>query len=168
MEYRLSPAEVTRAFKRGMRRQIRLVRWGMPAILLAGAAICASVHVVAASAGLAAGAVAAPIAAAWAYRRLFSRMAALLCAPATVRVTGDEYEVRTELSTVTVRWAMFGRVESTPEFWLLYRGRSFAAFLPRAAFDDAQQAGIDSIIASRSMASQQLTPRPATPPRSAG
>ncbi|WP_373319455.1 YcxB family protein [Rugosimonospora africana] len=71
---------------------------------------------------------------------------------------------------------MFDRVESTPEFWLLYRGRPFAAFLPRAAFDVSQQAAIDSIIASRSMAerprqglpSEQLTPRPATPPRSAG
>jgi YcxB-like protein len=79
-------------------------------------------------------------------------MAALLCAPATVGVTEDGYEVRTELSTTTMRWAMFGRAESTPEFWLLYRDGLFLAFLPRAAFDEAQQAGIDNVLAARAMA----------------
>lgn len=152
MEYQLSPGEVTRAFKRGLRRGIRLLRWGMPAFLLAAAAICASVGAYAATAGMTAGAIAGPIAGAWAYRRLFRRMAVLLRAPATLRVTGDGYEVRTELSTVALQWAIFGRVESTPEFWLFYRGRLFAAFLPRAAFDDAQQAAIDNIVASRSVA----------------
>lgn len=147
IEYCPSPDEVTRAFRRGLRRGIRLASWGLTAVCLAGAAVCVLLGAVASSVGLAAGAVAAPIATAWAYRRLFRRMAALLCVPATLRVTEDGYEVRTELSTTTMRWAMFGRVESTPEFWLLYRNQLFAAFLPRAAFDQAQQAGIDNILA---------------------
>jgi len=152
VEYRPSPDEVTRAFRRGLRHQIRLVSWGLPAVLLAAAAVCMSLGAVASGVSLAAGAVAAPIASRWAYRRLFRRMADLLSVPATLRVTGDGYEVRTELSTATTRWAMFGRVESTPEFWLFYRNRFFVAFLPRAAFDEAQQARIDNILAPHSVA----------------
>lgn len=151
MQYQLRPDEVTRAFRQGLRHQIRLVSVGLPMVLVAGAAVCALLGAVAATVGLAAGAVAAPIAAVWAYRRLFGRMAALLCVPATVRVTEDGYEVRTELSTATMRWAMFSRVESTRELWLLYRNRLFVAFLPRAAFDDAQQAGIDNVLAARAL-----------------
>jgi hypothetical protein len=152
VEYRPSPDELTRAFRRGYRRQRRMLTWGLPAVCLAGAAVCALVGAVAYSVGLVAGAIVAPFASEWAYRRLFRRIAGLLCVPATVRVTGDGYEIRTELSTTWVRWAMFGRVESTPEFWLLYGNRLFAAFLPRAAFDEAQQAEIDNILASRSVA----------------
>ncbi|GGO62671.1 YcxB family protein [Nonomuraea cavernae] len=67
----------------------------------------------------------------------------------TLRVTDDGYECRTDQSTTTVKWSLFGRIVTGTEFWLFFAGRQFMGFLPRRAFSSEQQAELDDLLASR-------------------
>ncbi|WP_344865881.1 YcxB family protein [Planomonospora alba] len=69
--------------------------------------------------------------------------------PTALRVTDDGYEARTGHSTTTMRWSLFGRITTGPEFWLFFVNRQFTGFLPRRAFGTGQQAESDGFLASR-------------------
>jgi hypothetical protein len=41
-----------------------------------------------------------------------------------------------------MQWSVFQEVVDTPEVWLFFTNRQFAAFLPKSAFDSDQRAGL--------------------------
>ncbi|MEU6039828.1 YcxB family protein [Actinomadura sp. NPDC047616] len=149
VDYQPSPDEVTRALGLGVNRQLRAFRLGLPAVLVLLGGACLLGDGASLGIGMFAGAVVAPFALGWAIRRMARRQVAYLCLPATVHVTSDGYEVRTDQSTTSMRWSLFGRIDSTPEFWLLFINRQFAAFLPKRAFDDDQRRELESLFAAR-------------------
>lgn len=152
IQYELTPDEAARALHRGLRRQLRSVYVVLPAVLVVAGVVCILLDSVILGAGMLVAAVAAPMAGTWAVRRLARRQLAYLCVPTTVRVTGEGYETRTDQSATTMKWSMFSRVETTPEFWLLFIDRQIAAFLPKNAFDAEQQAEIGGFLAARESA----------------
>jgi YcxB-like protein len=99
--------------------------------------------------GMFVAAVAAPLAATWALRRVARRQLTYLCVPTTLRVTGDGYECRTDEYTTTMRWSMFSRIVTTPEFWLFFANSQVVAFLPKRAFDRGQQAELGDFLTAR-------------------
>ncbi|MEU8802124.1 YcxB family protein [Spirillospora sp. NPDC048819] len=149
IQYEVSPDEVARALHRGLKRQLRTVYLVLPAVLVVAGAVCFLADAVIISVGMLVAAVAAPMAATWAIRRLARRQLTYLCVPTTVRVTGEGYETRTDQSTTMMKWSMFSRVETTPEFWLFFINRQIAAFLPKNAFDAEQQAELGGFLAAR-------------------
>lgn len=147
--YEPAPDEVTRAFLRGLRRQLTAVYAVLTAALLAGAAVFFARDDLTIAVALLLSVVLAPLGSAWWLRRRVRRQLAFLCVPTTVRVTDDGYECRTEASSTTMRWSMFSDVAATSEFWLLFVNRQPAAFLPKSAFDAEQRAEIDGFLAAR-------------------
>jgi hypothetical protein len=99
--------------------------------------------------GMLVAAVVAPFAATWSIRRIARRQLTYLCVPTTLQVTSDGYECRTDQYTTTVQWSMFRQVVTTPEFWLFFVNRQFAAFLPKRAFDSEQQVELGGFLAAR-------------------
>ncbi|GAA0576276.1 YcxB family protein [Actinomadura livida] len=149
LQYEATPEEVARALHLGLRRQLRGVYIVLPAVLVVAAAGCFLGGSAIMGAGMLIAAVAAPMAATRAVRRLAMKQLTYLCVPTTVHVTDDGYETRTDQSTTAMKWSMFSRVEATPEFWLLYINRQIAGFLPKNAFDAAQRAALDAFFAAR-------------------
>ncbi|SEG69369.1 YcxB-like protein [Thermomonospora echinospora] len=152
IEYELTPDEVGRALHRGLKLQLRAVRLAVPTILAVSGITCLLVDAIGLGVGMLAGAVLFPFVLAWSARRLAKRQLTYLCVPTTLRFTDDGYEYRTDQSATTMRWPLFGRVVSTPEFWLLFVGKQCSAFLPRRAFTSEQQAELDGFFAARQKA----------------
>ncbi|GLW66084.1 hypothetical protein Arub01_43280 [Actinomadura rubrobrunea] len=144
-----SPDEVMRAVCLGAKRQFRPLRLTLPTVMVAVGLLCLLVDAIALGIGMFAGAAVVPLALRWAVRWVARRQLGYLCRPTTVHVTSDSYEVRTDQSAVTMRWSLFDRIDSTPEFWLLFMNRQFAAFLPKRVFDDEQRRRLESLFAAR-------------------
>lgn len=149
LQYEATPEEVARALHLGLRRQLRILYVALWSVLAVAGTVCFLVGSVIMGAGMLVAAVAGPMAATWAVRRIARKQLDYLCVPTTLRVTDDGYETRTDQSTTMMKWSMFSRVEATPEFWLLFVNRQIAAFLPRSAFDGAQRAELDGFLAAR-------------------
>ncbi|MEV0668420.1 YcxB family protein [Actinomadura luteofluorescens] len=149
VEYQPTQDEVTRAFTEGFKRQLTVLYTVLVIVLLGGAAYRFAAGDPGMGIGALAAAVLSPVVGTWWLRRRARRMLAFLCVPTTVRVTDSGYECLTEESTTAMRWTMFSHVFPTPEFWLLYVNNQPAAFLPKAAFDAAQQSEIDAFLAAR-------------------
>jgi YcxB-like protein len=149
VSYRPTPDEVGRALRSGLMRQLKLFYVALVVILVVCGLVCLQVGVVPVGIGMLVAAIVAPLTGPLAIRRLVARRLTYLCEPATVRVTSDGYEVRTDQHTTSVKWSMFSQVVTTPEFWLLYTNKLFAAFLPKAAFDEEQRAQLDVLFAER-------------------
>ncbi|MEV3919664.1 YcxB family protein [Actinomadura coerulea] len=148
VKYQPTKDEVTRAFTQGFKRQLTILYAVLVVVLLGGAASRFAAGDLEMGIGALVAAVLSPAAGTWWLRRRARRMLAFLCVPTTVRVTDSGYECLTEESTTAMRWTMFSHVYSTPEFWLLYVNNQPAAFLPKAAFDAAQQSEIDAFLAA--------------------
>ncbi|MGP4027884.1 YcxB family protein [Actinomadura sp. 3N407] len=148
IKYEVSPDEVARALQLGIKRQLRAVYLVLPSVLVAAGIACFLIDAVILGIGMLVAAVAAPMAATRAVRRLATRQLTYLCVPTTVRVTDEGYESRTDQSTTMMKWSMFSRVETTPEFWLFFINRQIAAFLPKNAFDGEQQAELGGFLAA--------------------
>ncbi|MGI5204420.1 YcxB family protein [Spirillospora sp. CA-108201] len=146
--YEPTPDEVVRAFSQGIRRQLTAVYAILVGVLIAGAAVMFVTHNLAMGIGMLVASVVAPLAGNWWLRKRARKQLSFLCVPTTVRVTDGGYECRTEESTTTMRWTMFSSVVTTQEFWLLFVNKQPAAFLPKAAFDAAQQAEIVGFLAA--------------------
>ncbi|WP_141578495.1 YcxB family protein [Actinomadura sp. WMMA1423] len=149
VRYEPSKDEVTRAFTQGFKGQLTVLYAVLAVALVGGAAFRFATGDLGMGIGMLAAAVVSPVVGTWWLRRRARRMLAFLCVPTTVRVTDSGYECLTDESTTAMRWTMFSHVYSTPEFWLLYVNNQPAAFLPRAAFDTAQQGEIDAFLAAR-------------------
>nr|WP_152992557.1 YcxB family protein [Nonomuraea pusilla] len=147
LTYHPTPDEVGRALQQGVGRQLRAVRVALPAVLAASGLACLLLGTVGLGAGLLAGAVAFPPVLTGVIRRTARRQLGYLCVPTTLHVTGDGYSMSTEQSTSAVKWSLFSDVVATPEFWLFFVNRQFAGFLPRRAFDPAQQTALDALFA---------------------
>ncbi|MGH3390873.1 MAG: YcxB family protein [Actinomadura sp.] len=130
-------------------RQLKPFYVALSVVLVAGGLVCLLVGVISVGIGMLAAAVVAPLTGPLVIRHLVARRLTYLCVPATVRVTGDGYEVRTEQHTTSMKWSMVNQVVTTPEFWLLYTNKLFMAFLPKAAFDDEQRAELEVFFAAR-------------------
>lgn len=149
VKYEPTTDEVVRAFSQGLRRQLTAVYAVLVAVLIVGASVMFVTNNPAMGIGMLVASVLGPLAGNWWLRKRARQQLSFLCVPTTVRVTDDGYDCRTDESTTTMRWTMFSNVISTPEFWLLFVNKQPAAFLPRAAFDAAQQAEIDGFLAAR-------------------
>ncbi|MER6949431.1 YcxB family protein [Nonomuraea sp. NPDC000554] len=135
-----------------MKRQLKVSYLVLPVVLVVSGLVCILVDSIGLGVGMFAGAVVFPLALTWSIGRVARRQLTYLCVPTTIRVTGDGYECRTEQSTMTMRWSLFGRIVIGPEFWLFYVNKQCAAFLPRRAFDGEQQAELDAFLRSRQKA----------------
>lgn len=149
LSYEPTPSEVGRACHEGLMRQLKPFYVVLVLVLVAGGVICVLVGVISVGIGMLAAAVVVPLTGPLVIRRLVARRLGFLCVPTTVRVTGDGYEVRTEQHTTSMKWSMVDQVVTTPEFWLLYTNKLFTAYLPKAAFDDEQQAELEAFFAAR-------------------
>ncbi|GAA2306831.1 hypothetical protein GCM10010402_78090 [Actinomadura luteofluorescens] len=149
VKYQPTEDEVSRAFTEGFKRQLTVLYAVLVIVLLGGAAYRFAAGDPGMGIGALVAAVLSPLVGTWWLRRRARRMLSFLCVPTTVRVTDSGYDCRTDESTTAMRWTMFSHVYPTPEFWLLYVNDQPAAFLPRAAFDAAQQAEIDAFLAAR-------------------
>ncbi|WP_431899091.1 YcxB family protein [Nonomuraea sp. bgisy101] len=149
LSYQPTPDEVSRALYQGVRRQLKRVYLALPAVLAASGLVCIVVGGVSIGIGMLAGAVVFPFVLSLSIRRIAKRQLTYLCVPTTLQVTDDGYETRTDQSTVTARWSLFGRIESTPEFWLLFVNNQCTGFLPRRAFTGEQQAELDELFAKK-------------------
>lgn len=142
------PDEVMRAAYLGAKRQSR-VHLVLPAVMVAVGLLYLRVGIIPLSIGLFAGAAVVPLALRWAVRRAVRRRLGYLRRPAIIHVTSDGYEARTDQITVAMRWSMFDRIDSTPDFWLLFVNKRFAACLPKRVFDDEQRRQLESLFAAR-------------------
>lgn len=149
VEYEPAPDEVARAFQRGLRSQLNAIYAVVASVLVAGAVVCFAVGNAGLAIALLVGSVLGPLAGSFWLRRRVRHQFAFLCVPTTVRITDDGYECRTDVSRTMMRWSMFSKVMTTEEFWLLYQSRYPAAFLPKIAFDAAQQAEISGLLSAR-------------------
>lgn len=149
VRYEPTTDEVVHAFSQGFRRQLTILYAVLAAALVVGAAFRFVSGDPAMGIGMLVASVLSPVAGTWWLRRRARRLLSFLCVPTTVRVTDSGYDCRTEESTTTMRWTMFSHVFPTPEFWLLYVNNQPVAFLPRAAFDAAQQSEIEGFLAAR-------------------
>ncbi|MFJ2028141.1 YcxB family protein [Streptosporangium sp. NPDC087985] len=149
VRYEPTPDEVTRALQQGFKRQLKVTYLALPSVLIASGLICILVDAVGMGIGMLVGAVVFPLVLTRSIRRTAKRQLTYLCVPTTLRVTSDGYEYRTDQSTTTVRWSLFGRVVTTPEFWLFFVNKQCTGFLPRRAFDSEQQTELDGFFAAR-------------------
>ncbi|MQY08952.1 YcxB family protein [Actinomadura macrotermitis] len=149
VRYEPTSDEVVRAFSLGLRRQLVTLYAVLVGVLLVAAAVLFAIGVLPMAVAMLISSVLAPPAGHWWMRRRARQRLAFLCVPTTVRVTDDGYECRTDESTMAMRWSMLSGITATPEFWLLSVNRQPAAFLPKAAFDEEQQAEIDGFLATR-------------------
>lgn len=149
IRYEPAPDEVARAFQRGLRSQLNAIYAVVASVLVAGAAVCFAVGDAGLAIALLVGSVLGPLAGSFWLRRRVRHQFAFLCVPTTVRITDDGYECHTDTSTTMMRWSMFSKVMTTEEFWLLYQSKYPAAFLPKGAFDAAQQSEIDGLLSAR-------------------
>lgn len=149
VRYEPTPDEVARALKQGFRRQLKATYRVLPPVLIVSGLVCILVGNVSLGVGMLVGAVVFPLIATWSIGRTAKRQLTYLCVPTTLRMTSDGYECRTDQSTTTMQWSLFGRVETTPEFWLFFVNKQCAGFLPRRAFDSEQQAELDGFFAAR-------------------
>ncbi|MEU0568207.1 YcxB family protein [Nonomuraea sp. NPDC005983] len=149
VSYRPTPDEVARALQQGTKRQLKVFYLALPAVLVVSGLVCILVDSIGLGVGMFAGAVAFPLVLTWSIGRAAKRQLTYLCVPTTIRVTDDGYECRTEQSSTTMRWPLFGRIVIGPEFWLFYVNKQCAGFLPRRAFNSEQQAELDAFLTSR-------------------
>lgn len=149
LRYQPTPDEVARAVGQGVKRQLKVAYVALPLVLAVSGLVCVLIDTVAIGVGMLAGAIAFPVVLNLAVRRTAKRQLAYLCVPTTIHVTGDGYECRTDQSATTVRWSLFERIVSTPEFWLFFVNGQWTGFLPRRAFDGAQQTELDDFFAAR-------------------
>ncbi|WP_436758269.1 YcxB family protein [Streptosporangium sp. V21-05] len=141
--------EVARALGQGIRQQLKIAYLALPSVLIASGLGCVLIGSTSTGVAMLVGAVAFPLVLTWSIRRTGRRRLAHLCVPTTLRLTGDGYECHTDQATTTMRWSLFGRIVTGPEFWLFFVNRQFTGFLPRRAFSGGQQAEFDDFIASR-------------------
>jgi hypothetical protein len=146
--YEPTPDEVARALRLGVRRQLRVFYWALPAVLVVAGAVCVLVDSTSMGIAMLVAAVVAPFAGGWSIRRLARKQLGHMCVPTVLRFTSEGYEYRTEQSATSLQWSLFSQVMAGPEFWLFFINKQFAAFLPRRAFDPAQQAELDAFLAS--------------------
>ncbi|MFA1548755.1 YcxB family protein [Actinomadura chokoriensis] len=149
VRYEPAPEEVVRAVQRGLRGQLAALYAVLVSVLVAGAVVLFLLGDPTMAIALLVASVLGPLAGSWWLRRRLRKQLAFLSVPTTVRVMDDGYECRTDESTTAMRWSMFSDVVTTPEFWLLFVNKQPVAFLPKAAFDAAQQAEIAGFLAAR-------------------
>ncbi len=149
VRYEPTPDEVARALGQGIRQQLKIAYLALPSVLIASGLGCVLIGSTSTGVAMLVGAVVFPLVLTWSIRRTGKRQLAHLCVPTTLRLTGDGYECRTDQSATTMRWSLFGRIVTGPEFWLFFVNRQFAGFLPRRAFSSEQQTELDDFIASR-------------------
>ncbi|TMR93028.1 YcxB family protein [Nonomuraea basaltis] len=149
VRYEPAPDEVARALHQGLKRQLTAVYRTLPSVLVVAGIVCILADAVIMGAGMVVAAVAAPFAATRTLRRIARRQLTYMCMPTTIRVTSDGYECRADQYTTTMQWSMFRQIVTTPEFWLFFINKQFAAFLPKQAFDSAQQAELDAFFTAR-------------------
>lgn len=149
VRYEPTPGEVVRALEQGAKQQYKITLLTLPSVLIVLG--LASILIGSPYAGVVmlVGAVVLPLVLMWSIRRIGRRQLSYLCVPTTLRVTGDGYESRTEQATNMIRWSLFGRIVTGPEFWLFFVNRQFTGFLPRRAFSGEQQAEFDDFLAAR-------------------
>lgn len=126
----------------------------LPVMLVVAGVVCLLIGRISLGIGMFAGAAVSPFAANMAVRRMAVRQLAYLCVPTTLTLNADGYEFRTEQSATSLKWPMFSEVVSTQEFWLFFIGRTCAGFLPRRAFNPAEQAELDSFFAAQASISR--------------
>ncbi|MEV1173761.1 YcxB family protein [Nonomuraea sp. NPDC049784] len=143
----LTPDEVIRAFKAGSKRRLLFMYLALPLVLTVWGFASFLFDDPALGVGLIAGAIAFPLVLRFLVRRNITRQLKHFCLPSTIRVTDDGYEHHTDQYNTTMRWSMFERTITGPEFWLFYVNKQCVAFLPRRAFDATQQAEIDKLLA---------------------
>ncbi|MEV4250812.1 YcxB family protein [Streptosporangium canum] len=149
VRYEPTPDEVARALGQGVRQQLKIAYLALPSVLIVSGLVCVLVDATYMGVAMLVGAAIFPLVLTWSIRRIGKRQLAYLCVPTTLRVTDDWYECRTDQSTTTMQWSLFGRIVTGTEFWLFFIGRQFTGFLPRRAFSSEQQAELDSLLASR-------------------
>lgn len=149
VEYGPTPDEVARALQQGSKQQLKVAYVVLPSVLSVSGLVCILVDAVGMGVGMLVGAVTFPFVMVWSLRRIAKRQLTHLCVPTVLRMTDDGYEYRTDQTTTTMRWSLFGRVVTGPEFWLFFVNRQCVAFLPRRAFNSEQQAEFDRFLASR-------------------
>jgi hypothetical protein len=147
--YEPTPDEVARALAQVLKRQLRLTSLVLPSVLAVSGLVCLAVGSTGPGVGMLAGAVVFPLLLTWSIRRSARRQLAHLCVPTVIRMTTDGYECRTEQSSTSMKWSLFGKIVTGPEFWLFYAKKQCMGFLPRRAFDSGQQAEFDAFISSR-------------------
>jgi len=149
VRYEPTSDEVARALHQGLKRQLTTVYRILPSVLVVAGLVCILADTVIMGVGMLVAAVVAPLPGAWAFRRTARRQHTYLCAPTTLRVTGDGYECRTDQYTTTMQWSMFTRVTTTAEFWLFFANGQLMAFLPKRAFDSEQQTTLGDFLTAR-------------------
>ncbi|WP_433436118.1 YcxB family protein [Nonomuraea sp. CA-141351] len=152
VRYEPTPDEVARALGQGVRQQLKIAYRALPVVLVVSGLVCILLDATSIGIGMLIGAVVFPLVLTWSIRRTGKRQLAYLCVPTTLRITDEGYEFRTDQSTTTVQWSLFGRIVTGTEFWLFFVGRQFMGFLPRRAFSSEQQAELDGLLASRQRA----------------
>ncbi|WP_329088262.1 MULTISPECIES: YcxB family protein [unclassified Streptosporangium] len=149
VRYEPTPDEVARALQQGFKRQLKVTYLVLPSVLIVSGLVCILVDAVGLGVGMLVGAVVFPLVLTRSIGRTAKRQLTHLCVPTTLRMTSDGYECRTDRFTTTMQWSLFGRVETTPEFWLFFVNKQCTGFLPRRAFDSEQQAELDGFFAAR-------------------
>ena len=149
VRYEPTSDEVARALHQGLKRQLATIYRVLPAVLVVAGLVCILADAAIMGVGMLVAAVAAPLAGTWMLRRTARRQLTYLCAPTTLRVTGDGYECRTDQYATTMQWSIFTRVTTTAEFWLFFTNGQLVAFLPKRAFDSEQQAALCDFLTAR-------------------
>ncbi|MFC4063040.1 YcxB family protein [Planomonospora corallina] len=140
---------MARALGQGARQQLKIHYLVSSSILIASGLVCILVDAPYMGTVLLVAAVVSPLLVTWSLRRTGRRQLTYLCVPTILRMTDDGYEARTDQSTTTMRWSLFGRIVAGPEFWLFFVNKQFTGFLPRRAFSTEQQAEFDGFLAAR-------------------
>lgn len=89
-------------------------------------------------------------------RRMVKRHAYLISEPWWVRVTQENFEIRTVESHATVQWSAITEARSRADFWLLRHANRTVNFIPQAAFGDGDRARIDAFLTERYPAGKRL------------
>jgi hypothetical protein len=84
-----------------------------------------------------------------AVRLATQRSAGLFSEPWTVRVTEQTYTLHTAASQAEVSWNAYAEARDRSGFWYLRQTNGASGFLPKRAFDDAQQAELATFFAHR-------------------
>jgi hypothetical protein len=82
-------------------------------------------------------------------RLIARRSAALFAEPWTVRVTDETFALRTAMSQAEVGWNAYREAWERSGFWYLRQINGAVCFIPKRAFDGAQQAELAEFFARR-------------------